>query len=71
MERQWEKVQSGPKVDKKFEDKGGGGSAVLADKGLDCTVEESEERVRVLRVGTQQRGSSKSESSKSKNCQEF
>ena len=37
-----------------------GGSAVLADKGLDCTVEvymseESEERVTVLRVETQTR----------------
>ena len=48
-----------------------GGSAALADEGLDCAVEvymsgESEERVTVLEVGTQQGGSSKSES-----CQEL
>ena len=48
-----------------------GGSAALADEWLDyivevCMSEESEERVIVLRVETQQGGSSKSES-----CQDF
>ena len=50
------------------------GSATLADKGLDCTVEvymseESAEDVTVLRVGRQQWGWGGS--SKSESCQEF
>ena len=52
---------------KKFEERGWGGSAALADKEPDCTVDvymsdESKEGVTVLPVGTQQEGSSKSES---------
>ena len=62
---QREKIQKGPTGNKKFEDEGEVGSVALADEGLDCTVElymseDSEERVTVLRVGTQQGGSSKS-----------
>ena len=64
---QRQKIQKWPTGDKKFEDKG----ETLADEELDCTVEvymleKSEERVTVLRVGTQQGGSSNSES-----CQKF
>ena len=33
-----EKIQNRPTGDKRFEDEGGG-SAALADKGLDCIVE--------------------------------
>ena len=71
VRKQREKIQNGPTGDKKFKDEDGGGSAELADERIDCTVEvylseESEERVTVLRVGTQQGGSSRCES-----CQEF
>ena len=70
MERgQGEKIQIGPMGDKKFEDEGGAGVQHSLKEGLDCTVEvymseESEERVTVLGVGTQQRGQRES-------CKEF
>ena len=64
-------MQNEQKRDKRFKDEGGEGEQYQQRGDPDCTVEvymseESEEEVTVLRVGTQQGGSSKSES-----CQEF